>query len=179
MIFFLYTDGACLGNKRDANCPGGYAYAIIDIGKNVIESNHGFETNTTNNRMEMTAVIKGLEAIKNLCSFVEEYPRHELCGVEIISDSKYITDNYTDLLPEWKKNNWRKRGGGEIINLDLWKRINELCDQFAVTKFKWVKGHQDDKFNNLVDTLAQGALRGEQWTRKRRSLEEPIKSQIL
>lgn len=153
MEFTVFSDGGCHGNKRDSGCPGGYGYVILDPGENIIHQDGGFEENTTNNRMEMMAVIKGLSCLKaylnlNFCST----SKHD---VIIKTDSNYVCENFNDYLPEWKKNGWRKSKGGVVLNKDLWKMIDKVSPEFRSVKFFWVKGHANNKWNNLADSIAQ------------------------
>jgi len=131
----IYTDGACSGNPG----PGGWG-AILKYGKNKKELS-GAEPSTTNNRMELTAVIKALEALK------------EPCEVMLYTDSQYVA-NAINLgwLESWQKKGW-KRKGGEVKNPDLWIKLVSLLDKHKVT-FEWVKGHADNEYNNRCDELA-------------------------
>ena len=131
----IYTDGACSGNPG----PGGWG-AILIYGKRKKELSGG-EPSTTNNRMELTSVIKALEALK------------ELCEVMLYSDSQYVT-NAINLgwLESWIKRGW-KRKGGEVKNPDLWVKLIPLLEKHKVT-FEWVKGHADNEHNNRCDELA-------------------------
>jgi len=131
----IYTDGACSGNPG----PGGWG-AILMYGKSKKELSGG-ELSTTNNRMELTAVIKALEALK------------EPCEVMLYTDSQYVA-NAINLgwLESWKSKGW-KRKGGEVKNLDLWITLVPLLEKHKVT-FEWVKGHSDNEYNNRCDELA-------------------------
>ena len=131
----IYTDGACSGNPG----PGGWA-AILKYGENEKELSGG-EISTTNNRMELGAVIYALEALK------------QRCDVEVYTDSQYVA-NALNLgwLESWKSKGW-KRKGGEVKNLDLWKVLSDLLEKHNVT-FNWVKGHADNEYNNRCDELA-------------------------
>jgi len=131
----IYTDGACSGNPG----PGGWA-AILKYGENEKELSGG-EISTTNNRMELYAVIAALEALK------------EKCEVSVYTDSQYVA-NAINLgwLESWKSKGW-KRKGGEVKNLDLWKTLVETIAKHDVT-FTWVKGHADNEYNNRCDELA-------------------------
>jgi ribonuclease HI len=152
MQYRIYTDGGCSGNKRDAGCKGAWAFLILDYGNNIVKRGSGIEENTTNNRMEMTAVIKGLQLLK-LYSF---NPKLEDCIV--ITDSKYVVNNFSEYLPEWKRNGWRRSGGGGVVNIDLWKEIGSLSPEFKSFKFQWVKGHSTNKFNQEADALVRSLL---------------------
>lgn len=132
----LYTDGACSGNPG----PGGYAAILIynNVEKEVV----GGEKNTTNNKMEMMAVIKGLEMLK------------EPCEVEVYSDSAYVVNSIEKgWIYSWKKNGWKKADKKPVKNIDLWERLLKQLDTHKVTFLK-VKGHADDELNNRCDRLA-------------------------
>ena len=132
----IYTDGACSGNPG----PGGWG-AILMFGRHKKELSGG-EEQTTNNRMELTAVIAALEQLK------------EPCAVELYSDSKYIIDALTQgWARSWQAKGWRKPDKKPALNPDLWQRLLELCDVHAVT-CHWVKGHAENEFNNRCDELA-------------------------
>jgi ribonuclease HI len=140
----LVTDGACLGNPG----PGGWAFILRheSTGKELEQS--GGERNTTNNRMEIMAVIKGLEALKR--------PTR----VTLVSDSQYIVNAITSWLEKWKKQNWRKgpRGGEPVKNIDLWQRLDELLAIHQV-RATWTRGHAGHDDNERCDQLAQAAAR--------------------
>ncbi len=131
----IYTDGACSGNPG----PGGWA-AILRYGRAVRELSGG-EHETTNNRMELMAVIAGLEALK------------ERCAVELWSDSQYVVNALNNgWLRDWKRRGWKRRDG-ELKNPELWQRLDELLARHTV-RAHWVKGHADDEYNNRCDALA-------------------------
>ncbi|MCD8007346.1 MAG: ribonuclease HI [Clostridiales bacterium] len=132
----LYTDGACSGNPG----AGGWA-AILLFGAHKKELSGG-ERETTNNRMELTAVIKGLEALK------------EPCIVELYSDSKYIIDALEKgWAVGWRKRGWVKGDKTPALNPDLWARLLDLCEVHKVN-LHWVKGHASNEYNNRCDELA-------------------------
>lgn len=134
----LYADGACSGNPG----PGGWG-AVLLFGEHEKELSGG-EANTTNNRMELTAVIRGLEALK------------EPCLVELYSDSKYVIDGLDKGWAKgWRARGWVKADKKPALNPDLWGRLLELCETHAV-KLHWVKGHADSHYNNRCDELAVG-----------------------
>lgn len=135
----LYTDGACSGNPG----LGGWGAILTYNGKEKELS--GGEELTTNNRMELMAVIKGLEAIK------------EDCNVDIYSDSAYVVNAFLqDWISKWKLNGW-KSSKGDVLNVDLWKRLCELLDKHNIVWHK-VKGHADNELNNRCDALARGEI---------------------
>ncbi len=136
----LYTDGACSGN------PGVGGYGGI-LSYNGIEKEYsGAEEETTNNRMEMTAVIVGLKRLK--------YP----CVVEVYSDSAYTVNAFNEgWLVGWAKNGWKKADGKGVLNVDLWQELYSLTKEHEVT-FHKVTGHADDAKNNRCDELARAAI---------------------
>lgn len=132
----IYTDGACSGNPG----PGGWG-AILKYCETEKEISGG-ETETTNNRMELTAVIKGLQALK------------ERCNVTITTDSKYVVDAIVKgWAVNWRKNNWVKSDRKKALNSDLWAELLSLLEMQNVT-FNWVKGHNGHPYNERCDTLA-------------------------
>ena len=134
----IYTDGACSGNPG----PGGWG-AILMYGPHKKELSGG-EPSTTNNRMELTAVIRGLEAL------------NEPCAVELYSDSKYVIDALEKGWAKgWRARGWVKGDKKPALNPDLWERLLELCDRHQV-KLHWVKGHASNPYNNRCDELAVG-----------------------
>ena len=132
----LYTDGACSGNPG----PGGWG-AILEY-NGVEKELSGGESSTTNNRMELTAVIRGLEALK------------ESCIVELYSDSKYVIDALEKgWAVSWQKKGWVKSDKKPALNPDLWETLLALTGQH-VLHYHWVKGHGDNPKNNRCDKLA-------------------------
>ncbi|MBR1884396.1 MAG: ribonuclease HI [Clostridia bacterium] len=137
----MYTDGACSGNPG----PGGYAALLMFEGneKEVV----GADKDTTNNKMEMMAVISGLESLK--------YP----CEVTVYSDSSYVVDSIEKgWVYGWKKKGWVKSDKTEVKNIDLWERLLKLMSIHKV-KFVKVKGHADNEYNNRCDRLAVNAIK--------------------
>ncbi len=132
----IYTDGACSGNPG----PGGWA-AILMAGGAKKELSGG-ERDTTNNRMELMAVIEGLRALKRPCK------------VEIYSDSAYVVNAFSqNWIDKWVRNGWKNSAKAEVANSDLWKELIKLTSVHTV-KFNKVKGHADNEFNNRCDELA-------------------------
>jgi ribonuclease HI len=135
----IYTDGACRGNPG----PGGYGVVMI-YGEKKKELSGG-EANTTNNRMELTAVIEGLQVLKKPCE------------VTLFSDSKYVVDMVEGgYLQRWKQNNWMRNKHDPVKNVDLWEKILQLLKIHSV-KMIWVKGHASNLWNNRCDELAVAA----------------------
>lgn len=134
----LYTDGACKGNPG----PGGYGCVLSAIvnGQPFERKHSGGYRLTTNNRMELAAVIFGLMAVNG---------SHD---IEIISDSKYVCDAFNQhWIDGWKKSNWK---GGKLPNLDMWQTLNNLVTMQNSVKFTWVKGHAGHPYNEECDRLA-------------------------
>jgi ribonuclease HI len=139
----LFTDGACSGNPG----PGGWAFLLRHPGSGKELERSGAERETTNNRMELLAVIRGLEALKRPAS------------VELVTDSVYVGRGITEWLPKWKANGWRRREGKqlkEIKNEDLWRRLDYLLSRHRV-RFTHVRGHAGHPENERCDTLAVAA----------------------
>ena len=135
----LYTDGACSGNPG----PGGYGIILVYNGKEK-ELSEGF-AETTNNRMEILAVINGLKALK------------EPCEVTVYSDSKYVVDAVNkNWLYAWEENNWRRSNKEPVLNPELWMELLVLMEEHEVS-FVWVKGHNEHPQNERCDRLAVAA----------------------
>ena len=133
----LYTDGACSYN------PGPGGYGIVLKYKDVKKEFSGFCDNTTNNRMEITAVIEGFKLLK------------EPCDVTVYSDSAYTLNAFLEgWLENWQKNNWRTAGKKPVLNVDLWQELLKIIEPHTVTWIK-VKGHADNELNNRCDALAR------------------------
>ena len=136
MLVEIFTDGACSGNPG----PGGYG-AILKYGEHIKELSGG-EEQTTNNRMELTAVITALEALK------------EPCLVILTTDSKYVVDGIEKgWAKSWRENGWKKKDKKPALNPDLWGRLLDLLEVHEV-KFNWVKGHAGHPENERCDELA-------------------------
>ena len=141
----IYTDGACVGNPG----PGGWAAVIIlENGK---EQLFGGERLTTNNRMELTAAIKGLE----FCE-LQEKGQLSLREIKIYTDSLYLKEGITVWISSWEKNNWKTSDKKNVKNVDLWKKLKELIQSKRV-EWNWIKGHSDNSMNDLADKLAKKA----------------------
>lgn len=132
----IYTDGACSGNPG----PGGWG-AILRY-NSVEKELSGGEARTTNNRMELMAIIFALEALK------------EPCDVELYSDSQYVVNAMTEgWARRWKANGWMRNRKEPALNADLWERLLALCESHRVS-FRWIKGHAENPYNNRCDSLA-------------------------
>ena len=136
----IHTDGACSGNPG----PGGWG-AILKFG-DVEKELKGGEPHTTNNRMELTAAIEGLRALK------------ERCAVEVVTDSEYVKNGITTWIHGWKRKGWMTAAKKPVINKDLWMALDEQVSRHQTT-WTWTKGHADHEDNNRCDELATQAAR--------------------
>jgi len=135
----IFTDGACSGN------PGKGGWGAILRFKDKVKELSGFEAETTNNRMELTAVIKALEALK--------FP----CKVILTTDSLYVAKGITTWLPEWKMKGWRTANKKPVKNADLWQALDKLASAHEI-EWLWVKGHTGHAENERCDELATKAI---------------------
>ena len=138
-IVEIYTDGACRGNPG----PGGWGASLRYNGQQ--KDLYGSEPETTNNRMELMAVIKALESLKRCCP------------VKIYTDSKYVLDGMTKWLPNWKKKGWKTAAKKPVKNADLWKQLDAAVQANDVS-WQWVKGHTGDEGNECADALANRGI---------------------
>lgn len=134
-----FTDGACRGNPG----PGGWG-VVLRAGDRERQLSGG-ERETTNNRMELTAAIEALAALK------------EPCRVELYTDSMYVRNGITEWLPNWLRRNWRTASRQPVKNRDLWQRLSALSDAHEID-WHWVKGHDGHPGNELADALANRGL---------------------
>ena len=134
----VYTDGSCLGNPGT----GGWAFLILNDGG--ITNHFGYQLDTTNNQMELTAAINALEFIK------------ENDEITLFTDSTYVKNGITSWIANWKKNNWKNSQKKEVKNKDLWIKLDILNSQKKII-WKWVKAHDINDHNNRVDLLAREA----------------------
>ena len=134
----IYTDGACQDNPG----PGGWA-ALLRCGKHE-KAFSGSAKDTTNNRMELQAALEALRALK------------EPCQVTLFTDSEYLKKGITEWLPNWKRRNW-KRKGGKLANVDLWMKLDEEITRHEID-WRWVRGHAGNIYNERVDQLARKAI---------------------
>lgn len=136
--FKVYTDGACLGNPG----PGGYAAVILNSNSQKLKTVAGAEKDSTNNRMELRAVIEALKII----------PKNT--KIELYSDSSYVLKGLSSWVEGWKKNGWKTASKNAVANQDLWQELDQLSTDFELS-YQKVKGHSGDQFNEEVDTLAK------------------------
>ncbi len=139
-IIDIFTDGACSGNPG----LGGWG-TILRYGETEKELSGSSDGETTNNRMELTAVIKGLEALK------------EKCQVTIHTDSQYVMDGATKYIEGWKNRGWKTANKKKVKNIDLWLELDKLLPNHEV-KWIWVKGHNGHSENERADVLATSAI---------------------
>lgn len=137
----LFTDGACSGNPG----PGGWGFLLRHPTTGKAREGSGGEPDTTNNRMELTAVIRGLEALTRSSR------------VDLTSDSKYVLDGLREWLPAWKARGWKTAAKKPVKNQDLWQRLDELMAEHQVA-FHWIKGHAGHPENERCDALAVAAI---------------------
>lgn len=135
----IFTDGACRGNPG----PGGWGALLRWNGK--IKELNGCEADTTNNRMELTAVIKALQALKKPCE------------VRVTTDSQYVKHGITEWVHNWKRRNWKTAAKKPVKNVDLWQALDAEVGKHHV-HWHWVRGHSGHVENELADTLANQAI---------------------
>jgi ribonuclease HI len=149
----IYTDGACKGNPG----AGGWAFITIE-NDTIIHKQSGHEKHTTNNRMELTAVMKALQYMNMYTSRTNVASCVTSCKFHI--DSKYVLNGIVDWVHKWKKNNWKTSTKSPVLNDELWKEIDiqhEQLREHVEIEWIWVKGHSNNKYNDVVDTLASDA----------------------
>ena len=134
-IIRIYTDGACKGNPG----PGGWGALILKDNEEI--KLNGGQNDTTNNQMELTAVIKALNFFS------------ESSEIEIYTDSKYVMDGITEYIKKWKVNGWKTASKKPVKNSDLWKQLDDLSAQHSIS-WNWVKGHSGHRENDIADELA-------------------------
>ncbi len=134
-IVEIFTDGACKGNPG----PGGWGALLIFNGKE--KSLYGGDKETTNNRMELTAAIEGLAALKRSCM------------VELTTDSQYLRKGILEWMENWKRKGWKTAAGKAVKNVDLWKQLDDLQQKHQI-QWSWVRGHAGHPGNERADELA-------------------------
>ena len=134
-MYEIYTDGSCLGN------PGRGGWAAISKDFKIC----GAQPNTTNNIMEMTAILRALEQVRQMNEK----------SVRIFTDSNYTKQGITSWIHNWKKNGWKTSSGGDVKNRELWIELDKIRDCFIVIEWRWVKAHNGDPKNEEVDKLAR------------------------
>ena len=135
----MYTDGACRGN------PGPGGWGVLLRYRDNQKTLKGFDPETTNNRMELMAVIEGLRALKRGCD------------VELKTDSKYVLQGINEWILKWKQNGWKTAAKKPVKNVDLWQQLEQQVARHQV-KWQWVKGHSGIEGNEMADQLANQAI---------------------
>jgi ribonuclease HI len=135
----IFTDGACRGNPG----PGGWG-VLMRYGRHE-KTLSGFDSHTTNNKMELLAAIKGLKALKR--------PTR----VRVYTDSQYLKRGITEWLPKWKRSGWLTSNRTPVKNVNLWRELDAACERHQV-EWKWIRGHTGHADNERADALAQGAI---------------------
>ena len=135
----IYTDGACRGNPG----PGGWGVVMSSQGQN--KTLQGYAPDTTNNRMELIAVIEGLRALKRPCK------------IELNTDSKYVLQGINDWVHNWKRNGWKTAARKPVKNVDLWQQLDDESQRHEID-WRWVKGHSGIAGNEQADQLANEAI---------------------
>lgn len=138
-IIEIYTDGACSGN------PGKGGWGAVLLYKEHKKEISGFQEETTNNQMELMAVIESLKTIKKPIKII------------IHTDSTYVKDGITKWIFNWKKNGWKTANKKPVKNYELWQDLDEIAKKYEI-EWKWVKGHSGNKYNEIADELARNAI---------------------
>jgi len=144
----IYTDGGCSVNPG----PGGWAYIIIlktFQGEITIAQNQGAQEETTNNRMELTAVIESLKMFKSM----KDVPKN----VSVYTDSQYVQKGITEWIINWKRNNWKTSDKKPVKNKELWTELDSLASETSIN-WEWVRGHAGDKYNEMCDQMVKAVI---------------------
>jgi ribonuclease HI len=136
----IYTDGACSGN------PGIGGWGALMIWGNHSRKIYGGSADTTNNKMELTAVIEALSTLKRSCQ------------INLYTDSQYVKNGITDWIRKWEKNGWKNSKKENVANRELWQKLSDLVKQHRIEWF-WVRGHSDNEMNSIADELAKAGIR--------------------
>lgn len=139
-IVEIYTDGACSGN------PGKGGWGAVLLYNEHIKEISGFSEQTTNNQMELKAVTEALKSLKKSCRVV------------VYTDSVYVKDGITKWIFNWKKNGWKSANKKPIKNIEFWQELDEATKIHQI-EWRWVKGHNGNKYNEIADKLATGAIK--------------------
>ena len=141
----IYTDGGCQGNPG----PGGWAYVIVlktYQGEKILAKNRGSLKETTNNRMELIAVIEALKEFRS----INDVPDN----VTVYTDSQYVQKGISEWIITWKRNNWRTSDKTAVKNKDLWTELDSLTTDLSI-KWEWIRGHSGDKYNEMCDEMTR------------------------
>ena len=150
--FALFSDGGCRGNPG----PGAYAYVVQDVEGKIIAEGVDFEAHTTNNKMELSGPLRGLQDLKNILPEIGKEPL--FTKIKIITDSKYVVDGMKSWVQGWKNRGWKKADGKAPENLELWQALDETRNSFMTVEWQWVKGHGGHPQNEYCDKKANEAM---------------------
>ncbi|MBC7428698.1 MAG: ribonuclease HI [Bacteriovorax sp.] len=150
--YAIFADGACRGNPG----PGAWGVMIQDAKGDVILKASGVDVPTTNNKMELEGVIRGLNGL--IEKWIEEGTSDSISPVFVYSDSKYVTEGISSWVTGWKNRGWKKADGKEPENILLWKELDRLKSRFENINFLWVKGHAGHPQNEMCDRMCNLAL---------------------
>jgi ribonuclease HI len=142
----IFTDGGCSGNPG----PGGWAFLIVNSEGVVVQEHWGAEPYTTNNRMELTAAVRALEA-------VHTSPNRECRSIKLYTDSQYLQKGINTWIDTWKRNGWKTSNKDPVKNQDLWQLLDAMAQKLPI-EWQWIKGHAGNQYNERVDTLTQQAI---------------------
>jgi ribonuclease HI len=144
----IYTDGGCSGNPG----LGGWAYVIVQEtfqGQRILSSDLGGEEKTTNNRMELKAVIAALNALSKAGNAPKQ--------IAVFTDSQYVQKGISEWIHNWKRNSWRTSDKSPVKNQELWKELDSLAGEFTI-EWEWVRGHAGNEYNELCDQMTRQAI---------------------
>lgn len=150
--YAIFADGACRGNPG----PGAWGVMIQDAKGEVILKSSGVDVPTTNNKMELEGVIRGLKGL--IEKWIEEGISDHVSPVFVYSDSKYVTEGISSWVARWKNRGWKKADGKEPENILLWKELDQLTSRFDNINYHWVKGHAGHPQNEMCDQMCNLAL---------------------
>lgn len=151
-MFALYSDGGCRGNPG----PGAFAFVVQDQGGEVLTEGVEFESHTTNNKMELSGPLRGLQELKSVLPEKGKDPF--LTKVRVVTDSKYVVDGMKTWVQGWKSRGWKKADGKAPENLELWQALDQIRDSFLDVDWQWVKGHGGHPQNEYCDKKANEAM---------------------
>ena len=152
----IYTDGGCSGNPG----PGGWAYVMVQKtpeGESITAEEWGSEKNTTNNRMELFAVIAALKAIEKNTVNQNDYPDSQDQRITVHTDSQYVQKGITEWITAWKRNSWKTSEKKPVKNQDLWQELDKLAEKLTI-QWKWIPGHAGNIYNERCDSMTQKAI---------------------
>lgn len=147
-ILALYSDGGCRGNPG----PGAFAFVIQNASGEILAEGVEYEVHTTNNKMELSGPLKGLEELQSLL------PEPRLSKIRVITDSKYVVDGMKSWVQGWKNRGWKKADGKPPENLELWQSLDSIRENFLSVDWMWVKGHAGHPQNEYCDKKANDVM---------------------